>query len=90
MYVCWTPDVTPDLIGHLTLVLTDSTHQYIDYDGHLIPDCVFDLTHTILCAIHITVYLLYSCYFVILVYIFSLSAHMLYAHALSSLFLYIH
>jgi len=25
MYVFWTPDVAPDLIGHLTLVLTDST-----------------------------------------------------------------
>jgi len=25
MYVCWTPDITPDLIGYLTLILTDST-----------------------------------------------------------------
>jgi len=27
MYACWTPDDTSDLIGHLTLVLTDSIHM---------------------------------------------------------------
>ena len=46
------------LIGHLTLVLTDSTH--LIYRLWWTPDTwfVLDLTYTLLCVIHITVYLL--------------------------------
>ena len=89
MYVCWTPDIIPDLIGHLTLVLTDSTRLiFIDRDRHLIEYLIGYILYCVL-SILLFIYFIhaisYSC-----IYIFSLSAHMLYAHALSSLFLRIH
>jgi len=45
-------------------IINNKTESYIDidiymYDRHLTPDCTSDLTYTLMCAIHITVYLLY-------------------------------
>jgi len=81
MYTMLDTDGVHDLNVHWTLTLTDTTHTgyihiYTDCDRHLwIPDCA----HTLLCAIHITVYLLYSCHF-LLQYIYFLYLLTCYMH----------
>jgi len=57
--------------------VTDCFHLsclYTCYVGYLTPDCIPELTYTLLYAVHITVYLLYSCHF-LFQYILSSYAH---------------
>ena len=60
VYDIW-QSVFADIINHnLNLALT---LIYTCYDRDLTPYWISDLTYTLLCAIHITVYLLYAYYF---------------------------
>jgi len=84
MYVCWTPDGTPDLIGHLTLVLTDSTRLIINCDRHLIG-CLTG--HILYCVISTLLFIYLFMSFLIPVYIMIICSH-LYACAFSPFFSY--
>jgi len=75
MYVYWTPDDTFDLIEHLALVLTYSTHMIYRLCGHLTSDSFTD------CLIYCLLKFTYYCSF-IPVYGFISYAHTLYACAL--------
>ena len=67
MYVCWTPDDTSDLIGHLTLVLTDWLYPH---------DIMMDNWHLILSLI--ALFTVYLCLHIITVlFQFIVSFHML-------------
>jgi len=76
MYVYWTPDVTHDLIGYLTLVLTDSTYMIYRFcDRHLIEY----LTGHILYCVLSTLLFIYFIHVISysLIYIFFICSHVI-------------
>ena len=68
IYVCWTPDVTPDLIGHLTLPA-----WYIDCDRHLIEYMTG----------HILYYVLSTLLFIYFIHAIFLSQYIYFLHMLT-------